>query len=306
MRGTKGSLHEGGSRVPFFLRWPARFKEPRLVKQIAAHIDVFPTLLELCDVPMPKALPQDGRSLVPLLEGKDKDWPDRLLFTQHRLNQQTGALRNQRYRLVNEGRGWELFDMEHDPEQKKNLAAEQPEVAKQLTTAYENWWREILLQTRPSRVPIPVGHAAENPVELPVPQSQFTGGLRFSGRHPNNAWLTNWTSVDATVEWELEVARAGKYEVSLQYLCPNTSGTRVQIGVAGSVTEVTLQTTNGQQIKSPDRVPRTEVYEMEWATLRAGAIRLPQGKVKLTVRALTKPGDAVMELKSVALKRIAN
>lgn len=307
MRGTKGSLHEGGSRVPFFLRWPARFKEARLIKQIAAHIDIFPTLMELCGAPMPKTLPQDGRSLVPLLEGKEGNWPDRTLFTQHRLNPKTGAVRTERYRLVNEGRGWELFDMEHDPEQKDNIASEQPEVAKRLSTAYETWWREIMPQTRQSRAPIPVGHAEENPVELPVPQSQFTGGLRYSGRHPNNAWLTNWTSLEAAVEWELDVAHGGRYELGLQYLCPkNSAGSRVRISVGESATEVILRETSSQQIKSPDRVPRTEVYEMDWATLRAGNLTLPPGRTKLTVQALAKPGEVVMDLKSIRLKRITN
>jgi arylsulfatase A-like enzyme len=307
MRGTKGSLHEGGSRVPFFLRWPARFKEARLIKQIAAHLDVYPTLLELCSVPMRKTLPQDGISLVPLLEGREGNWPDRMLFTQHRLNPNTGAVRTERYRLVNDGRGWELFDMESDPGQKMNIAAEEAEVARRLTTAYEDWWRNILPQTRQARAPIPIGHAEEDPVELPVPQSQFTGGLRFSGRHPNNAWLTNWTKIDAAVEWELDVVRAGRYEVGLLYLCPKSSaGTRVQISVAGSATEATLRETDGRQIKSPDRVPRTEVYEMDWATLDAGILTLPQGRSKLTLRALTKTGDMVMDLKSVVLHRITN
>jgi arylsulfatase A len=228
-----------------------------------------------------------------------------MLFTQHRLNPNTGAVRTERYRLVNEGRGWELFDMESDPAQKKNIAAEQPEVARRLTTAYESWWREILPQTRQSRAPIPVGYAEENPVELPVPQSRFTGGLRYSGRSPNNAWLTNWTNLEATVEWELDVAQAGKYEVSLQYLCPKAAGARVQISAAGGATEVMLRETSGRQIESPDRLPRTQVYEMGWATLPAGVITLPQGKSKLTVRALAKPGEVVMDLKSVALKRIA-
>ncbi len=306
MRGVKGSLHEGGSRVPFFLRWPARFKQPRLIKPIAAHIDVFPTLLELCGAPMPATPPQDGRSLVPLLEGKEGTWPDRMLFTQHALNRETGAVRTGRYRLVNEGRGWELFDMQSDPGQTKNIAAEQPEAARRLTAAYDQWWREVLPQTRESRAPILVGHAEENPVELPVPQSQFTGGLRFSGRHPNNAWLTNWTNAEATVEWELDAVRGGRYAVSLQYLCPEAdAGARVQISVAGSTTEATLRKTSGQQIQSPDRVPRTEVYEMDWATLQAGVVTLPRGRARLTLRALTKPGQAVMELKSVALRRIA-
>ncbi|MCI0392293.1 MAG: sulfatase-like hydrolase/transferase [Acidobacteria bacterium] len=310
MRGVKGSLHEGGSRVPFFLRWPARFKEARSIKRIAAHIDLFPTLLELCGASMPKTLPQDGRSLVPLLESKEGNWPDRTLFTQHRLNPNTGAVRTERYRMVNEGRGWELFDMESDPGQKKNIAAEQPEMAGKLTSAYEYWRREVLSefgpQTRQSRAAIPVGHAEENPVELPVPQSQFTGGLHYSGRHPNNAWLTNWTNIEATVEWELDVVRAGRYEVGLQYLCPKAAaGARVRINVSLSVTEATIRETDGKQVNSPDRAPRTEVYEMEWATLRAGVLTLPQGRTKLTLRALTKPGDVVMDLKSVVLKQMA-
>jgi len=140
---------------------------------------------------------------------------------------------------------------------------------------------------------------------LPTPQSEFTGGLRFSGRHPNNAWLTNWTNIEATVEWELDVARAGKYEIGLQYLCPKAdAGSRVEIRAAGVSTATTVRATTGGQVKSPDRAPRTEVYEMEWATLVAGKLSLPQGETKLTVRALTKPGGAVMDLKAVTLKRI--
>ncbi|MCI0625267.1 MAG: arylsulfatase [Acidobacteria bacterium] len=309
MRGVKGSLHEGGSRVPFFLHWPARFKEARVIEQIAAHIDLFPTLLELCGVPMPRTLPQDGRSLIPLVEGRNEDWPDRMLFMQHRLpddsNRMTGAVRTERYRLVNEGRGWELFDLENDLAQKKNIAAEQPDVAKSLSAAYDNWWRKILPQTRQSRMAIPVGYTQENPVELPVPQSHFTGGLRFSGRYPNNAWLVNWTNAEAAVEWELDVVRPGRYDVTLQYLCSKSdAGARLQIIAAGSATEAIVRETIGQQIKSPDRVPRTEVYEMDWATLRAGRLRLPQGRTRLTVRALTKPGNAVMELKLLTLQKL--
>jgi arylsulfatase A-like enzyme len=309
MRGTKGSLHEGGSRVPFFLRWPARFKEARLVKPIAAHIDLFPTLVELCGVPLPKTLPQDGRSLVPLLAGKEADWPERVLFTQHQLprdsSRLTGALRTAQYRLVNEGRGWELFDMTNDPAQQKNIAAERPEVAQRLTEAFQQWWREVLPQTGPVHPPIPVGHRQAPWVELPVPQAEFTGGLRFSGIHPNNAWLTDWTNLEATVEWELDVVRAGRYAISLQYLCPKSdAGARARVNVAEASATTTVRATTGGQIKSPDRVLRTEVYEMDWATLPAGVLTLLQGRAKLTVRALTKPGSAVMDLKAVTLKRL--
>jgi arylsulfatase A len=307
MRGVKGSLHEGGSRVPFFLRWPTRFKQPVLIEQIAAHIDVFPTLLELCGVPMPKTLPQDGRSLVPLLEGKNENWPERTLFTQHRLpnNGQTGAVRTQRYRLVNEGRGWELFDMKADPGQAQNIAAMQPELVRQLASAYEKWWSGILPQAQLSRLPIPVGYAPEPLIELPAAQATFDGGIRFSGRYPNNAWLTGWTNPAAIIEWELEVVRGGNYEVGLQYLCAEQAGARVRLSAAGAQVDASLRPTASRQIASPDRVPRAEVYEMEWASLRAGTLRLPRGKTKLTLRALAKPGEAVLDLKAITLKRVS-
>jgi arylsulfatase A-like enzyme len=308
MRGAKGTLHEGGSRVPFFVRWPARFRQPALVPQLAAHIDLFPTLLELTGVPMPETLPQDGRSLVPLMEGRSAGWPERTLFTQHVIppaDRVTGAVRTERYRLVNDGSGWELFDMASDPGQTRNIAAERSDIASRLTQAYEAWWREIRPQADGPRPSIPVGHAAEPVVELPVPQARFDGGLRFNGRHPNNAWLTGWTDPAATVEWDIDVVHAGEYEVGVQYLCPASEGARIQVAAAGVSTSVAVKQTPYREVPSPDRVPRTEVYEMEWSTAGAGTLRLPAGRTRLTVRAIEKPGVAAIDLKAVTLRRIA-
>jgi arylsulfatase A len=308
MRGVKGTLHEGGLRVPFFLSWPAKFKQPRLVREIAAHIDVFPTLIELCGVTMPKTLPQDGRSLVPLLEGRTNGWADRVLFQQWQAGpraDRTGSLRTQRFRMVNDGTGWALFDMQSDPEQKRDASGDFPDDKRRLVAAYEQWWKEIRAEMpMPWPPPIPVGMAEENPVELPVPQSQFSGGLRFSGKHPNNAWLTNWTSSNAKVTWDLDVVRGGEYSVSVSYLCREAdAGARVRISAAGSATETLTRATPVVRVPSPDRVAREEVYEMQWHTLQAGKLTLPKGRTTLAIEALTKPGEQVMQLKAVNLKR---
>src|SRR4030095_1574895 len=77
MKGIKGSVHEGGVRVPLFIRWPGRIRPGTTVENIAAHIDLFPTLLELCGLSEPRTLSLDGISLVPLLEGKSDGWPER-------------------------------------------------------------------------------------------------------------------------------------------------------------------------------------------------------------------------------------
>lgn len=321
MRGTKGSLHEGGTRVPCFLSWPARYKSPRTVSRIAAHIDLFPTLLELCGVewhgqlaralgkrehntggtPVPLAL--DGLSLVPLLDGRTNDWPERVLITQHQPQPGRAALRTQRYRLVREGRDWELFDMQEDPGETRDVSSQQPDVKQKLIAAYEKWWPEVAAVAEQPIPPIPVGHAEENPVELPVPQANFGGGLRFNGRHANNAWLTGWTDTAARVEWNLDVVRPGQYAVGLRYLAAD-AGARIKVSAGAANVEGVVTATPLRQVPSPDRVPRDEVLEMEWATVRIGSLKLRRGPVTLTVEALTRPGAQVMELKGVVLRKL--
>ena len=63
MRGRKGSLDEGGTRVPLFVRYPKRIKPKTVVKPITAHIDILPTLVELTGIESIPTLPQDGKSL---------------------------------------------------------------------------------------------------------------------------------------------------------------------------------------------------------------------------------------------------
>ncbi|MEO8351032.1 MAG: arylsulfatase, partial [Chthoniobacteraceae bacterium] len=104
-RGMKSDVHEGGIRSPFFVRWPARLKAGTVSDRMAAHIDVMPTLLEAADIPPPEGLKFDGRSLLPLLEGKKTEWPTRTIVLQtHRGNKpirfhQTATIQ-QRWKLV--------------------------------------------------------------------------------------------------------------------------------------------------------------------------------------------------------------
>lgn len=56
-----------------------------------------------------------------------------------------------------------------------------------------------------------------------------------------------------------------------------------------------------EPIPSPDRIPRGEVYEKVWASLKLGTVNLSKGRAQLRVRALTKPGETVMDLKAVVV-----
>ena len=70
LRGRKGTLYEGGIRVPGLMEWPARLRQPRKITVPCGTVDIYPTLLELAGVKISKQPVLDGISLVPLLDGK--------------------------------------------------------------------------------------------------------------------------------------------------------------------------------------------------------------------------------------------
>jgi arylsulfatase A len=217
-----------------------------------------------------------------------------------------GAARTQRYRLVNEGRGYELYDMESDPGQKRNVAAERPDVVNDLSAAYDAWHRDVTIKGF-TRFPIPVGYDQENPVRLQAPRAYFTAGLRFHGRQGwANDWITGWSSGADDVHWEIDVVQAGNYEVTLGYLCPDAdAGSVIQV-VAGDA-RLATKTCGTDYIKHPslpDRVARTESPERNWAELKFGQIRLKKGRTNLKVTAVTIPGREAIELRYVSLQRM--
>ncbi len=166
LRGRKGTVFEGGIRSPLLARWPGRLPaggEP--ADRIATHIDIAPTLLDAAGLEPPAGLHLDGRSLLRLLAG-DVDaatWPDRTLYLQfHRGNEpiplHSFAAVGQRYKLVHaspRGEGdWngelnlELYDLEDDPGESRNLIDERPEVAAEMRAAYLAWFEDVS-STRP-------------------------------------------------------------------------------------------------------------------------------------------------------------
>jgi arylsulfatase A-like enzyme len=307
MKGRKGSVDEGGTRVPLFIRWPGRLKAGATVSRIAAHYDLFPTLVELCGLERPKTLPLDGVSLVPLLHGNAAHWPDRKIFTiQSRIGSPEatpGSVRTQDWRATNLGKSWQLYDMRADPGQKWDVAGEHPQVVKELAKAYDAWFQEAgqgIVQ-----LPIPVGYPEAPLVELPAPECALKGTVKYKDGGWANDWLTNWTSTDDRIEWQIDVVREGRYDVRLLYCCPEKDiGAKLRVRVGGRQVDGTLrQAHDPAPLPSPDRVPRKEVYEKRWATLQLGQVKLAKGAARVTVQALTIPGRQVAELKAVQLQR---
>ncbi len=153
LHGSKGSAWQGGTRSASFWRWPGGLK-PAAVSALTAHMDVFPTLAELAGAPLDDKVKAqvEGRSLMPLLQNPQADWPERTLVT-HVGRWAKGAapvklgqcsIRNSRFSLVRTGSQWALFDLKTDPGETKDVAAAHDDVVQQLTAAYDKWWDETL------------------------------------------------------------------------------------------------------------------------------------------------------------------
>ncbi|MCP5112679.1 MAG: sulfatase-like hydrolase/transferase, partial [bacterium] len=313
MRGIKAQVDEGGVRVPLFIRWPGHIRPGTVVSRITAHIDLFPTLLELCEVEPPRTLPRDGLSLVPLLRGEDGDWPDRMIFTHQNRFGEThltpGSVRTQRYRLVNRGDGYELFDMVDDPGQKQDVARRHPDVAKRLANAYEKWFREVTSAGVDAQ-PAPIGHPGKRAVAIQAEDARLDGNLKFSrGRGWAHDSILNWKSPDDYVVWDVDVLRPGRYEVTLMYSVPRAdTGATIQIELGAHRVRAKLSRAHDPQPPKPSdrdrQVVRTSgpVWEPTWAPLTFDPIHLPKGPARLAVRAIEIPGSQAFEMKEAHVR----
>jgi arylsulfatase A-like enzyme len=261
----KGSVHEGGVRVPCFVRWPAQLPGDRDIDRIAAHIDLAPTLLDACGVAAPKKVQFDGKSLVPLLRGDKVDWPDRTLYVQwHRGDEpelyRAFAARSQKWRLVQpEGATaklpakvtFKLYDMEKDPFEEHDVAAQHPDVVTAMKKGYEAWFKDVSATRGYAPPRIFLGAKEENPVLL----------TRQDWRGPRAGWGPKDLGY-----WEVKVAREGKYDVAL-LVAPSKMARVVHLRLGGKElktdlpAEVARKTFAGVEI--PEGPGRLEAWIQE-------------------------------------------
>ena len=141
LRGAKGQVYEGGIRVPFIARWPGRLPAGKLFQQPVSSLDIFPTAAALAGAKPPAAL--DGVNILPAVMGKAAPPHERLFW-------RTGggasfAVREGRYKLVRVGdQAPELYDLETDIGESKDIAGAKPELVKKLDAAREQWNRQLV------------------------------------------------------------------------------------------------------------------------------------------------------------------
>ncbi|MBN1483020.1 arylsulfatase [candidate division KSB1 bacterium] len=308
MRGRKGSPHEGGSRVPLFIRWPEHIKAGIVVEHIAAHIDILPTLIDLLDLPEPKTLPLDGISLAPLLDNPAIEWPDRKIYGHWG---EAASIRTEQYRFIYRPGAMMLFDMLTDSGETRDIAREHPEITNALFREAAAWWAHARQLNAAYPPAIPVGYENQPLVVLPGHEALLDikqeNGIGYND--PNgwaNDWITNWVDSTSYPFWWIDVIDEAEYDISIDYTCSEKNlGTEFKIFIGNQFIEGAItESFDPEPLPSPDRVPRKEVYEKVWKTVPVGQMTIPEGKHRLEIHAFAIPGDMAMDIKAVRIRKI--
>ena len=132
-RGRKGSVYEGGIRVPMVVRWPGQIAPNQETGHVSAFWDILPTLCEITGGQHPPAI--DGLSFLPTLTGEGTQAEHEYLLWEFPSYQGQQALRIGRWKAVRTrmfqgNRTLELYDLQEDPGESKDVAGDHPQVVK--------------------------------------------------------------------------------------------------------------------------------------------------------------------------------
>ncbi|WP_020474019.1 arylsulfatase [Zavarzinella formosa] len=283
LRNRKGTVYEGGTRAQCFMSWKAKWKESKEITTPAAHIDLFPTILEACGVKIPKALKIDGRSLLALIEN-GKPLEDRTLFLQwhrgdvpelyraftaiggkYKLVQASGAIPPAKGKNDPKWK-FELFDIPNDPFEEHDLAAKLPDEVAKLKTKYEAWFADVKSTRQFAPPRIAVG-AKQQPVTV-LTRQDWRGDR------------AGWQPGDLG-EWMIDVTQSGTYRLTLN-VNPVDRKRTVSIGIGDGATMIAFE-------------PKETKHVVEKMKLEKG---------EATVR--PSSDDRAIQIQSVTLERIGN
>lgn len=222
MRGLKGSVFRGGVRVPLYLKLPATGKNNMDIENTTAHIDLLPTIAELCNADIPAGLAIDGKSLLPLLNGEGVDeFDNRSLFfywtRRYPELYNNIALQKGNFKFVGHTdydatvKDFELFNILDDEYEQNNIIASNETLAAEMKEELDRMVRELTnsehLQNPP---PIIIGSEHENPVIL--------------NRNDASGERAIWTKDEIFGFWKVNILE-GRYDIRFKFIQPlNTAG----------------------------------------------------------------------------------
>jgi len=141
LRATKGTMYEGGIRVPFMVQWPRRLKGGQVYEHPVIALDILPTAAVAAGGELPADRNIDGVNLLPYLTGKKKQAPHEILFWR---SGQNHAVRKVSWKLVKMGSETGLFDLASDIGESRDLKEERPDVLRKMEKAFEQWNSQMI------------------------------------------------------------------------------------------------------------------------------------------------------------------
>ena len=303
MKGIKGSTDEGGVRVPFIISWKNNIKNGRTLPQIAANVDLFPTLIELAGLHWKNPKPFDGISLKNILMDKNPSMPDRFIPS---FWANETSVRSQKFRLSNKD---ELYDMVNDPNQTKNVATEFPTEYRELKSWKDKWLQDVRTELPAQDLrPLMVGNKKMPLTNLPAAEGEPKGNIIRSSKHPNDSYFLGWKSSADKITWNVEVEDDGVFEVSVFYACSEKNiGTELEMKFNDASISKTISTPNNVPVMGMenDKVERDESYVKDFKPMKLGNVELKKGKglLELSSKNLLAADD--LECNMISLKRVS-
>ncbi|MFN5813274.1 MAG: arylsulfatase [Bacteroidota bacterium] len=303
MKGIKGSTDEGGVRVPFIISWKNNIKNGRTLPQIAANIDLFPTLIELAGLHWKNPKPFDGISLKNILMDKNPSMPNRIIPS---FWANETSVRSQKFRLSNKD---ELYDMVNDPNQTKNVATEFPTEYRELKSWKDKWLQDVRTELPAQDLrPLMVGNKKMPLTNLPAAEGEPKGNIIRSSKHPNDSYFLGWKSSADKITWNVEVEDDGVFEVSVFYACSEKNiGTELEMKFNDASISKKISTPNNVPVMGMenDKVERDESYVKDFKPMKLGNVELKKGKglLELSSKNLLAADD--LECNMISLKRVS-
>ncbi len=145
LRGDKGSIYEGGHRVPFAIRWTAKFPQAMVYDQPVISLDIFATIAALSGAPTDENRPLDGVNLAPYLTGEIGGRPHEATYMR-KFDSGSFMVRSGDFKLVIPGRDAEpqLFNLTVDIGETDDLAERAPDIRDQLKQKLDSWTGELI------------------------------------------------------------------------------------------------------------------------------------------------------------------
>mgnify|MGYP001796220160 CR=1 FL=1 len=310
MKGHKTHVDEGGVRVPFFIQREGHIPFGTKSDQLGAHIDILPTLADLCEIELPDNLSLDGISLKNHLVNPEAALTDRSIFTHfYRMGQEftsrKGTARTLQYRYIHDYKTEQLFDLINDPGQNVNLREQKPDVFEELQTSYLNWFQEVSNNWKVESV-IPVGYDEFPRCKLNAVEAKYSGDLKFHGKGYVNDWLENWINPQDSITWSVNIVSDGDYEFLLEYVCPQEDlGSTISLTEGGQSIKARVNKPFSEPFyETHDRAPRSGELQKPWGKLKLGTMSLPKGASTITLSASKMKGNQIIELKSILVKKL--